>query len=122
MRGSPLLRALLAFLAISLVGWPLARLTRPAAAAPAPSPTTTGTGPAAEPLPATVHLALSFTTLPRRVTLWHSGKEIWSTDVTNAEMEHDLTLSWPREGVDLRFVIDWPTDAPLAAARVQITS
>ncbi|MEI9895565.1 MAG: hypothetical protein WDN28_17160 [Chthoniobacter sp.] len=37
MRGSPLVRALLAFAVIALLGWPLWQLTRPEAdAAPAP--------------------------------------------------------------------------------------
>jgi len=116
MRGSPLLRAFIAFLAIGLTAWPLGRLTRHAGAESTPQPV------ASLDKVTTAHLALTFTHLPRRISVLHLGKEIWASEVKDTEIEHDLSLPWPDEGVDLRFVIEWLEDAPLAAARVGITA
>jgi hypothetical protein len=112
MRGSPLLRALVAFLVIALLGWPLWRLTRATGAVHAAEVAT-----AVQP----VHLALIFTLAPRGLKVLHLGKEIWAEANPAAEVEHDLALPWPKEGVDLQFQIDWPADAPLAAAQVTVT-
>src|SRR5262245_36506790 len=116
MRGSPLLRALIAFFVIGLTAWPLSRLTRHAEANIAPPQIVQ------ESKAATVHLEMAFTQLPKRVAVMSLGKEIWASEVTEPKIEQDLTLSWPPEGVDLRFEIAWPEDAPLAAARVHITA
>ena len=98
---------------IAALGWPLARLT----AQREPPPVT-----APEPAIArSVHLALTFTTPPARASVLHLGKEIWAADVTDPEIETDLEVPWPAEGVDLRFLIAWKEDAPLAAARVVVT-
>jgi len=116
MRGSPLLRALIAFLAIGLTAWPLGRLTRHAGAVSEP-PSAAGQD---KLTPA--HLELTFTQIPRRITVMHLGKEIWTSEVNDAEIEQDLSLPWPDEGIDLRFVIAWPEDATLMAARVRIAA
>jgi hypothetical protein len=113
-RGSPLLRALAAFIIIAALGWPLAKLTHRGAAAPIAA------------LPAQGHekavtVALSFTHLPRRVAIWHLGEEKWSADVKESQIETTLTLPWPSEGVDLRFVVDWQDTGSLAGAQVRIT-
>jgi hypothetical protein len=104
---------LLAFVAIAALGWPLARLTasRPAPVVVEPAPV------AAQ----NVHLALAFTAPPSRVAVLHLGKEIWAADLNASDVETDLALPWPEEGVDLRFLVAWPDDAPLAAARIVIT-
>ena len=113
MRGSPLLNALLAFLAIGLLGFPVYRLTR----APASAPVLTKP---AVPL-AKVPVAWQFTVPPKAVRIRHLGKVVWSADTPGASAEAALTLPWPREGVDLLIEIAWPDDAPLAAARVVLT-
>jgi hypothetical protein len=112
MRGSPLFRALIAFLAISLLGWPLWRLTHATDAVYSEE--------IAAPAQA-VHLSLTFTLPPRGVKVRHLGKEVWAEASPTGEIEHDLTLPWPGEGIELQFLIDWPSDAPLAAARVRVT-
>jgi hypothetical protein len=117
MRGSPLVRALLAFLAIGLLGWPLWQLTRPQdveAAAPAPAP-------AALTIKKAIHLHLTFTATPKSFVVRHLDEEIWKVDAPEAEMEHDVSIEYPDEGVDLQFHIEWPDDGPVAAARVQLT-
>ena len=114
MRGSPLLRALLAFLAILALGWPLRRLT------------TAADVPREQPKPAVVEakevgLRLTFTLVPKSVKVLHLGHEVWSETAPAAEMERTLKLAFPAEGVDLQFQIEWPADAPLAAMRATLT-
>ncbi len=114
MRGSPLLRALLAFLAILALGWPLRRLT------------TAADVPRDQPRPVVVEakevgLRLTFTLVPKSVKVLHLDREVWSESAPTAELEHKLKLAYPAEGVDLQFQIEWPSDAPLAAMRATLT-
>jgi hypothetical protein len=113
MRGSPLLNALIAFLAIALLGIPVQRLTR-AVAVPLPEPVKAAPS-------AKVSVELRFTTPPKSVSIQHLGTSIWSTDDPGTSTEAELALSWPKEGVDLLIEIAWPGDAPLSAARMTIT-
>ena len=114
MRGSPLLRALLAFLAILALGWPLRRLTN-ASDAPREQPK------AAVVAAKEVGLRLAFTLVPKSVTVLHLGKEVWSETAPTAELERTLKLAYPDAGIDLQFQIEWPADAPLAAMRATLT-
>lgn len=114
MRGSPLVRALFAFLAILALGWPLWRLT------------TAADVPREQPKPAVVEangvgLRLTFTLVPKSVKVLHLGQEVWSESAPTAELEHKLKLAYPAEGIDLQFQIEWPADAPLAAMRATLT-
>lgn len=113
MRGSPLLNALIAFLVIGLLGIPVHRLTRAVAiAGPTPPPAVAS---------ARVPVELRFTTAPKTVRIQHLGKVIWSADAPGLSADAELTLTWPKEGVDLLVEVGWPEDAPLSAARVVIT-
>jgi len=111
MRGSPLFRAVIAFLAISLIGWPLWQLTHATGAARSEE-----TGPLSQ----AIHLSLAFTLPPRGVKVRHLGKEVWTEGSGSSEIEREFSLPWPKEGIELQFQIEWPADAPLAAARVRI--
>ncbi len=115
MRGSPLLSALLAFVVIGLLGWPLWRLTHPTIVA-APRPIES----APEAAEDTVRFELAFTLPPKSVTIDHLGKLLWSVNDPGLEIERDAKLAWPTEGIDLRVRITWPEDAPLAAARMRV--
>jgi hypothetical protein len=112
MRGSPLLRALLAFGVILLLGLPLRRLTHTAAVTAAP---------AAAPSEAEkeVQLRLTFTTVPTAVSVRHLGREILRP-APAAEIEATVKIPFPSEGVDLEFAAKFPDDAPLAALRVRL--
>ena len=114
MRGSPLLRALLVFLAILALGWPLRRLTS-ASDAPREQPT------AAAVEAKEIVLRLSFTLAPKSVKVLHLGREVWSETAPTAELAHTLKLAYPVEGIDLQFQIEWPAGAPLAAMRATLT-
>lgn len=114
MRGSPLLNALLAFLAIGLLGLPVQRLTRASTIA-APAPATKATASAKVPI------ELRFTAAPKSVRIQHLGKIAWSADDPGTSADAELDLSWPEEGVDLLIEIAWPDDAPLSAARLTLT-
>jgi hypothetical protein len=114
MRGSPLLRALLAFGVILLLGLPLARMTR--------APAVSASVAAAKVEPAReIGLALAFSALPKAVSVRHLGREVWTAQPTGAEIEQTLALPFPKEGVDLEFAVTFPDDAPLAAMRVRLT-
>lgn len=116
MRGSPLLRALLAFIIIALLGIPLWQLTRPEVVIAAPAPQV----PKPEVTKA-IHLHLTFTAVPKKFTVTHLDKVIWKATAPEADMEHDVSIAYPAEGVDLQFHIEWPEDGPLSAMRVQLT-
>jgi hypothetical protein len=49
------------------------------------------------------------------------GREIWAAEVSGSEVETDLALPWPAEGIDLRFLVVWKDETPLAAVRVVVT-
>ena len=114
MRGSPLLRALVAFVAFAVLGWPLWKIThRTARALPSPEELSVPAKP--------IQLAFAFTFSPRAIEVLHLGKKLWNATNPGATADCLIELPWPKEGIDLQFQIDWPADAPLAAARIQLT-
>ena len=115
MRGSPLLRAAIAFLVLLALGIPLWRLTHAA------EPTQAQTQPAPATEAKAIHLQLDFTLAPKKIQVLHLGKEVWSEDAPAAEIERDLKIAYPDQGVDLQFHIEWPDDPPLAAMRAKLT-
>ena len=116
MKGSPLRRALAAFfLILTLVGYPLWRLTSETQAATAPTSDLAAIG------PCEIHLELASTIAPNALQVLHLGKVIWAAPAPGAKLEQTVLLPYPKEGVDLRFQIEWPPDAPLAAMRVRLT-
>jgi hypothetical protein len=116
MRGSPLLRALAAFLVLLFLGWPLWSLTHEPARAPSPVvPALSAETPIKE-----VALQLLSTTVPRGLKILHLGKEVWAQTAPTQEMEVSLQLPYPENGIDLQFEIAWSDEAP-AAMRVRLT-
>ena len=113
MKGSPLLRALLAFLAIALAGVPLWRLTRAGTATAAPAP--------AEKAAALIPLRLTFSTAPRSFAISHLGAVLWSGGTDGTDATKTVALPFPKEGVDLLLKVAWPADAADAAARIRLT-
>jgi hypothetical protein len=116
MRGSPLLRALLAFIIVGLLGWPLRILTRPQAAA---APSSAPAAPSAQ--KKAIRLHLTFTTPPKSFVVRHLEDDVWKSTAPEADAEQEIKLEYPTEGIDLQFHIEWPDDAPLSAMRVQLT-
>jgi len=113
-RGSPLLRALFAFCLIAALGWPLWHLTRATEVIASPA--------APPPVDAkAIGLQLTFTALPKSFAVRHLEKDVWVENSPQASMEREIPLVFPDKGVDLVFHIEWPEDAPLAAARVRLT-
>lgn len=114
MRGAPLIRAFIAFCVIALLGWPLWHLTRATEAVAAPA--------VSAPAEASVTgLQVEFTTAPRRFSVRHLDKEVWTETQPQAAMDRDIPLVFPEKGVDLVFHIEWAEDAPLSAARIRLT-
>jgi hypothetical protein len=115
MRGSPLLRAALTFLVLLSLAPLLWQMTRPkdVHASTPPTPPKVGSS--------KVRVELVFTAPPRRVEIKHLAQVIWSKDAPGPRDEYELELPWPKEGVELAFVIEWPENAPLSAMRATIT-
>jgi hypothetical protein len=122
MRGSPLLRALIAFLILAALGLPLHRLLQADEAPLATNNIPETTVPEAIPVPTadTLHLQVSFTTPPSRLQLNSLGQPIWQEARPTAEMERDLPIPFPPEGIELQFQATWPADLK-AAARLRLT-
>ena len=114
MRGSPLLRVLLVMIALLAVLWPLRNLTTHRA----PSPSTPGTAAAPE---ANVHLILTSTSFPFRFEISHLGKSIWKGEATESSIAHDVTVTFPPEGIDLLVDAKWPGDKQ-GAVKLDVTA
>lgn len=117
MRGSPLLRALLVFLGLALMAWPLHRLLQADERAHNPAQ---GTAPPPEPhsgaaVQKRIHLQIDFTTPPARLRLLALGQEVWSEVSPAPHLEHDLLLAYPKEGIELQLELDWPLETRAAA-------
>lgn len=115
MRGSPLLRAALAFLAILSLGYPLRRLTKATESAPVA---------AATPAPATkgeITLQLTFSTPPKNLRVQHLGQPVWSEAAPTAEMERKVEVVFPKEGIDLQFQAEFPEGTERSAVRIRLT-
>ena len=115
MKGSPLLRACIAFLLIALAGIPLWKLTRADATVAAPAK--------AETVAAGVSLRLTFSAPPENFTISHLGKVVWEDRSHGSHTtyeSHELALPFPKEGVDLVVKVKWPGEAE-GALRLRLT-
>lgn len=112
MKGSPLLRALIAFLLIALAGVPLWKLTRADATVAAPEQ-------AAE-AAAAVSLRLTFSAAPDRAEVRHLGKVVWTDGTRATDVTKSMALAYPKEGVDLTVKIVWPAEVE-GAVRLRLT-
>ena len=112
MKGSPLLRALLAFVAIALTGVPLLKVTRAGSAVAAPV--------RAEAVVAQIPLRLTFSIAPQSFSISHLGAVVWADGTHGTDVTKTLALAYPKEGVDLQVKVKWPADAE-AAVRMRLT-
>ena len=115
MKGSPLLRALIAFAFIALAGIPLWKLTAVDAAVAAPAQAEAGVLP--------IGLRLTFSAAPESFAISHLGKVVWadkSHESHTTYESHDLALPFPKEGVDFVVKVAWPGDAE-GALRLRLT-
>lgn len=116
MRGSPLLRAALVFVALLALGPLLWKLTRADAVPPAPKHAIVQPSAAAR-----VAIVLTFSTPAKKAAILHLGKEIWNKAQPGIEEAAAIELPWPKEGVELRAIVEWPEGTPTAAMRVKLT-
>lgn len=113
MRGSPVIRAIIAFVALLAFAPLLAKVTSNRARVEVVAPVAA--------VAKKVQLVLSFTALPKRVTVLHLGREVWAKADPSTEEELSLDVPWPAQGGELAFRVEWPTGAPIAAMRVRLT-
>lgn len=113
MKGSPLIRAVIAFILISLAGVPLWKLTRANTAVAAPAQT--------EAAEAKIGLRLTFSSPPQSFSIAHLGSVVWSGATQATDATKTVSFAYPKEGVDLVVKVIWPADAAEAAVRVRLT-
>lgn len=118
MRGSPVLRAVLVFvalLALSPVIWSITRkYEQPAEPSKALVPT-----------PDAVQVSQvegrwTFTTPPLRVAVKHLGSELWSKSSPGLAVDFSGAMPWPKEGVELQVRVEWPNGTETAAGRLRL--
>jgi hypothetical protein len=114
MRGAPLLRLLLVSAALLAALVPLRRLTTHPS--PGPAPEVSGTTGAS----ALVQIALQSTKKPFHFEIDHLGKPVWAGDAEGNEVETEIELPFPKEGVDLLVNASWADSGP-AALKVEVT-
>lgn len=115
MRGSPILRAVLVFLALLSLAPVLWRLTRADARAVQPAiqqPAKNGR----------TEVRLTFSTAAKRVVIQHLGREVWSKASPTSEENFTCEIPWPKEGVELHVLVEWPEGTHAAAMRVRLTA
>ena len=116
MRGSPILRAVLVFVALLLLAPLLWRLTRadprnvqqPATQRPAKN--------------VKAEVRLTFSTPAMRVVIQHLGREVWQQLMPAAQETFTCEIPWPKEGVELHVLVEWPEGTRAAAMRVRVTA
>ena len=115
MRGSPILRAVLVFIALLVLAPVLWKLMRPVLAdtAPQPQPQVKRTA---------VEARLSFSDAAVRVTIQHLGREVWSKDFPATAEDFSAEIPWPKEGIELRVFVVWREGTRNAAMRVRLTA
>ena len=114
MRGSPLVRALVVFALLLCLAPVLWRMTHEEADARVETPV------AEKVAEIELPMELAFTTVPKRVTINHLGKEVWAKENPEGSEEFTLILPWPKEGGELNFSIEWPENSPLSAMRAKL--
>src|SRR5437773_2181241 len=116
MRGSPTLRALMAFVAL-LALFPLVwRITHPAASARGVNAMTT-------PQPVkrvTVEGRVNFSAAATSVTVQHLGRDVWSKASPAMAETFSVEIPWPKQGIELHVVVAWPEGTHSAAMRVRL--
>ena len=115
MRGSPILRAVLVFLALLGLSPLLWQLTRPALAQ-------TDRKPQPEVKSVPVEVRLNFSTSATRVVIQHLGRNVWSKDTPELSEDFSAEIPWPKEGVELHTLVTWPEGTPNAAMRMRLTA
>ncbi len=115
MRGSPILRAVLVFLALLGLAPLLWQMTHPAVAQAIPKvqPEVKNT---------TVEVRLNFSTAATRVVIQHLGRDVWSKDAPAVAEDFSAEIPWPKEGVELHALVTWPEGTRHAAMRVRLTA
>lgn len=69
-----------------------------------------------------VQLRIEFTSGPRTLRILHVNEELCAVENAPPVFERAVIIPWPAGGVDLRVQIGWAEGAPLAAARVTLTT
>lgn len=113
MRGSPILRAVLVFVALLALAPLLWRLTRPVFAEASPQPPQ-------QVAKATVEGRLNFSATATRVVIQHLGREVWSKASPAVAESFSAEIPWPKEGVELHVLVAWPDGTRNAAMRVRL--
>jgi len=119
MRGSPLVRALVLFLGLLALSWPLRLFLQREAAqvALAQSPAVVPEPTAASRLP----LTLTFSQKALRAEVRYAGKSLWLLEHPGLRETGELQIPFPKEGVELVVSVEFEGEAQ-GALRLQLTA
>jgi hypothetical protein len=117
MRGSPILRALIAFFILLGLGFPLHRLLQASAE---PAPVLAAEPPEKAGSMTRVQLQVNFTTPPGEFRVLSLGKVVWKEAKPAGQIARELTLAFPKEGIELQVEADWAAGTR-GAAQVRLT-
>jgi hypothetical protein len=119
MRGSPLVRALVLFLGLLALSWPLRLFLQREAAqvAVAQSPAVVPEPAAASRLP----LTLTFSQKALRAEVRYAGKSLWLLEHPGLRETGELRIPFPKEGVELLVSVEFEGEAQ-GALRLQLTA
>src|SRR4051794_34568218 len=118
MRGSPLLRAFLVVAALLLLLIPLLRLTK---ASTATAATVAPSKEEATKKAIAVHIELTSTRVPLQFEVLHLGKVVWSGVATQNQVQKELEIEFPKEGVDFELKGNWKEGDALNAVKLTVT-
>jgi hypothetical protein len=113
MRGSPPIQAALVVMVLLLLLIPLHRLTKRVNASETLAP-------AVVKPTEHVHLGLKTTAAPFRFQISYLGRTLWAGEATGAELEKDVDIDFPKEGIDLAVDATWENPA-LVALQISVS-
>ncbi len=116
MRGYPLLQLLLVGCLFAAVGFPVWKVTHPAALADAPPARETSD--AALPAGTTLDVRMSFAPAPAGFRLSYLGRVVLEGRGPQADFQGQTTVTLPKEGGDFALEAHWAATATPSAARV----
>ena len=114
MRGSPPIQAALVVIVLLFLLIPLHRLTERVTAKESSAPTVVK--PAER-----VHLGIKTTAAPFRFQITYLGRTLWAGDAAGAELEKDVDIDFPKEGIDLVVDATWNNPA-LVALQISVST
>jgi hypothetical protein len=119
MKGSPLERALVLLGVLLLLGWPLQVLTRHSEDVVVNGPVSPLNSSGSVEQKVATSVVLTFSKSAKKAVLKHLGKEVWVAEAPAANVRVELSLPFPKEGIELGVDVEWEGEGE-GALRLQL--